>query len=130
MQSCFLMKFLFLSLDSVLRCRRMLHAHSVNCNGPITQPICGEHVRMVRKQLDAVNQVQFHSRHLLRWNIHESKSSILLHLETFRNCADIAITSNTGGIPPLFVERSNPFLLYYRDYRAPEENNVFPLVVR
>lgn len=50
--------------------------------------------------------------------------------ETFRNCADIAITSNTGGIPPLFVSKSNPFLLYYRDYRAPEENNVFPLVVR
>lgn len=50
--------------------------------------------------------------------------------ETFRNCADVAITSNTGGIPPLFVGKSNPYLLYYRDYRAPDEDNVFPLVVR
>jgi len=50
--------------------------------------------------------------------------------ETFRNCADIAITSNTGGVPPLFVGKQNPFLLYYKDLRAPEDSNVFPLVVR
>lgn len=50
--------------------------------------------------------------------------------ETFRNCADVAITSNTGGVPPLFVGKKNPFLLYYKDLRAPEDNNVFPLVVR
>lgn len=53
-----------------------------------------------------------------------------LSAETFRNCADIAITSNTGGIPPLFVGRRNPFLLYYRDYRAPEDENIFPLIIR
>lgn len=51
--------------------------------------------------------------------------------ETFRNCADISIVSATGGgIPPLFVESKNPFLLYYRDFRAPEPDNVFPLVIR
>lgn len=50
--------------------------------------------------------------------------------ETFRNCADIAITSNTGAIPPAFVESNNPFLLYYKDLRAPAPYNVFPLVVR
>ncbi|KAI8127774.1 hypothetical protein CVS40_2570 [Lucilia cuprina] len=51
--------------------------------------------------------------------------------ETFRNCADIAIVSNTGGgLPPLFVNNRNPYLLYYRDYRAPEDKNVFPLIVR
>ncbi|KAL5278403.1 hypothetical protein ACFFRR_003188 [Megaselia abdita] len=54
--------------------------------------------------------------------------------ETFRNCADVAIVSNTGGgLPPAFVSSSrpkSPFLLYYRDYRAPEGNNVFPLIVR
>lgn len=51
--------------------------------------------------------------------------------ETFRNCADIGIYSNTGsGRPPLFVEKSNPFLLYYRDLRADPANNVFPLIVR
>lgn len=50
--------------------------------------------------------------------------------ETFRNCADIAITSNTGGVPPLFAGKKNPYLLYYKDLRAPEESNVFPLVVR
>lgn len=53
-----------------------------------------------------------------------------LFLETFRNCADVAITSNTGGIPPLFIGKNNPFLLYYRDYRAPDDENVFPLVVK
>jgi hypothetical protein len=51
--------------------------------------------------------------------------------ETFRNCADISIYSNTGsGRPPLFVENRNPFLLYYRDLRADPQNNVFPLIVR
>lgn len=51
--------------------------------------------------------------------------------ETFRNCADISIYSNTGsGRPPLFVENRNPFLLYYRDLRADPVNNVFPLIVR
>lgn len=52
--------------------------------------------------------------------------------ETFRNCADIAITSNTGGgVPPIFVNSNkHPFLLYYRDIRAKSPNNVFPLIVR
>ena len=50
--------------------------------------------------------------------------------ETFRNCADVVIVSNTGGIPPIFVENKNPFLLYYRDLRADPSNNVFPLIVR
>lgn len=50
--------------------------------------------------------------------------------EIFRNCADVAITSNTGGIPPLFIGKNNPFLLYYRDYRAPDDDNLFPLIVR
>lgn len=54
-----------------------------------------------------------------------------IFLETFRNCADIAIISNTGGgVPPIFVDQSNPYLLYYRDSRAPEQNNIFPLIVR
>lgn len=42
----------------------------------------------------------------------------------------MAITSNTGGIPPLFIGKNNPFVLYYRDYRAPDDENIFPLVVR
>ncbi|GAB0093326.1 uncharacterized protein DMENIID0001_084100 [Sergentomyia squamirostris] len=50
--------------------------------------------------------------------------------ETFRNCADIAITSNTGALPPHFAENANPFLLYYRDLRAQAPNDIFPLVVR
>ncbi|XP_029710470.1 uncharacterized protein LOC115255700 [Aedes albopictus] len=52
--------------------------------------------------------------------------------ETFRNCADISIVTATGGgVPPLFVdETKNPFLLYYRDFRAPEGNDVFPLIIR
>lgn len=51
--------------------------------------------------------------------------------ETFRNCADIAIHSSTGsGLPPIFVNTQNPFLLYYRDLRADPQNNVFPLIVR
>ncbi|XP_077291071.1 uncharacterized protein LOC143914655 [Arctopsyche grandis] len=50
--------------------------------------------------------------------------------ETFRNCADISIVTNTGGVPPSAIGPDNPFLLYYRDYRAPPTNNVFPLVVR
>lgn len=53
--------------------------------------------------------------------------------ETFRNCADIGIYSNTGsGVPPIFVtsQQKNPFLLYYRDLRADPQNNVFPLIVR
>ncbi|XP_048479610.1 uncharacterized protein LOC105381531 isoform X2 [Plutella xylostella] len=50
--------------------------------------------------------------------------------ETFRNCADVAIVTSTGGLPPAFagdLRRDNPFLLYYRDLRMP--TNVFPLVV-
>lgn len=54
----------------------------------------------------------------------------MISSEIFRNCADVAITSNTGAIPPLFVDKRNPFLLYYRDYRADDEDNVFPLIVR
>ncbi|KAL9882632.1 uncharacterized protein ACN427_010358 isoform 3-T4 [Glossina fuscipes fuscipes] len=51
--------------------------------------------------------------------------------ETFRNCADVAIVSNTGGgLPPLFVNNRNPYLLYYRDFRAPLSRNIFPLIVR
>lgn len=51
--------------------------------------------------------------------------------ETFRNCADISVVSNTGGLPPAFApdyRTDNPFLLYYRDFRAPE--SIYPLVVR
>ncbi|XP_055624381.1 uncharacterized protein LOC129767465 [Toxorhynchites rutilus septentrionalis] len=51
--------------------------------------------------------------------------------ETFRNCADISIVTTTGGIPPIFVEeQKNPFLLYYRDFRAQAPDNVFPLIIR
>lgn len=51
--------------------------------------------------------------------------------ETFRNCADIIVFAGIGsGRPPLFVEKKNPFLLYYKDLRAGPEKNVFPLVVR
>lgn len=50
--------------------------------------------------------------------------------ETFRNCADISIVTNTGGVPPSAITPDNPFLLYYRDFRAPPSNNIFPLVVR
>ncbi|ETN67840.1 hypothetical protein AND_000331 [Anopheles darlingi] len=51
--------------------------------------------------------------------------------ETFRNCADISIVSNTGGgRPPLFVGSNNPFLLYYKDYRDPKPDNVYPLIIR
>ncbi|KAF4527854.1 hypothetical protein B566_EDAN016499 [Ephemera danica] len=48
--------------------------------------------------------------------------------ETFRNCADVTITTSTAGFPPAFVEFDNPFLLYYRDYGRPNELN--PLVIR
>lgn len=54
----------------------------------------------------------------------------LLRLEIFRNCADVAITSNTGAIPPMFVGRRDPFLMYYRDYRGAADSNVYPLIVR
>jgi hypothetical protein len=51
--------------------------------------------------------------------------------ETFRNCADIGIFSSTGGgIPPAFIGNKYPFLLYYRDFRADSERNVFPLIIR
>jgi hypothetical protein len=51
--------------------------------------------------------------------------------ETFRNCADISIVTNTGGLPPSAIQNDdNPFLLYYRDFRAPPSNNIFPLVIR
>lgn len=60
----------------------------------------------------------------------EYLNCLLFNVETFRNCADVAITSNTGSIPPLFIGKNNPFLLYYRDYRAPDDENVFPLIVR
>lgn len=48
--------------------------------------------------------------------------------ETFRNCADVSITTSTGGVPPLFVQQDNPFLLYYREYSSP--NYQFPLIIR
>ncbi|XP_001602613.1 uncharacterized protein LOC100118714 [Nasonia vitripennis] len=47
--------------------------------------------------------------------------------ETFRNCADISIITSAAGLPPIFVQQDNPFLLYYRDYNSP---NIFPLIVR
>ncbi|XP_052873818.1 uncharacterized protein LOC128279134 [Anopheles cruzii] len=52
--------------------------------------------------------------------------------ETFRNCADVSIVSNTGGgRPPLFTaSANNPFLLYYRDFRDPQPDNVYPLIIR
>lgn len=52
--------------------------------------------------------------------------------ETFRNCADVSVYTSAGsGRPPLFVEKQNPFLLYYRDYRVPNpQRNVFPLIIR
>lgn len=52
--------------------------------------------------------------------------------ETFRNCADVGIYTSAGaGRPPIFVEKQNPFLLYYRDYRVSDpQKNVFPLIVR
>ena len=48
--------------------------------------------------------------------------------ETFRNCADVSIVTSTAGVPPLFVQQDNPFLLYYREYGSP--NNIFPLIIR
>lgn len=49
--------------------------------------------------------------------------------ETFRNCADVTITTSTGGgVPPEFASADNPYQLYVRDLRAP--NYVFPLVIR
>ncbi|XP_056635412.1 uncharacterized protein LOC130444348 [Diorhabda sublineata] len=51
--------------------------------------------------------------------------------ETFRNCADVAIHSSTGGaVPPIFVESLNPYQLFYKDHRRPAPYNVVPLVVR
>lgn len=50
--------------------------------------------------------------------------------ETFRNCADISILTSVGaGIPPIFAEQDNPFLLYYRT-ATKSEIKVLPLVVR
>ncbi|XP_057653302.1 uncharacterized protein LOC130892086 [Diorhabda carinulata] len=51
--------------------------------------------------------------------------------ETFRNCADVAIHSSSGGaVPPIFVESLNPYQLFYKDHRRPAPYNVVPLVVR
>ncbi|XP_059483213.1 uncharacterized protein LOC132201236 [Neocloeon triangulifer] len=55
--------------------------------------------------------------------------------ETFRNCADVTITTSTSGLPPAFVEQDNPFLLYYRDYsrkntRTHESYSLEPLIIR
>ncbi|KAJ8928284.1 hypothetical protein NQ314_019167 [Rhamnusium bicolor] len=51
--------------------------------------------------------------------------------ETFRNCADVAIHTSTGGaMPPLFVDQQNPYQLYYKDYTRPAPYNVVPLVIR
>ncbi|KAJ8977942.1 hypothetical protein NQ317_017410 [Molorchus minor] len=50
--------------------------------------------------------------------------------ETFRNCADVAIHTSTGGaIPPIFAGQ-NPYILYYKDSRKPAPYNVVPLVIR
>lgn len=49
--------------------------------------------------------------------------------ETFRNCADVAILSNAGAVPPIFAI-DNPYMLFFRDTRRPAPYNVFPLVVR
>lgn len=119
-------------------CHRMSPVPNVSYNGPITPPICGVNVRMaqrrsvVEKRVNVI--IQFNWIHQL--NGMESLLSyislfFIFFLETFRNCADIAIISNTGGgVPPIFVDQSNPYLLYYRDSRAPEQNNIFPLIVR
>lgn len=57
--------------------------------------------------------------------------------ETFRNCADIAITTSTLGLPPNFVDNyerisnfieDNPFLLYFRSALQPQK--VHPLIIR
>ncbi|XP_047110088.1 uncharacterized protein LOC124784833 [Schistocerca piceifrons] len=49
--------------------------------------------------------------------------------ETFVNCADVAIVTAIGGLPPSFVSsQDNPHLLYYRDFRTP--GAVAPLVIR
>lgn len=51
--------------------------------------------------------------------------------ETFRNCADVAIHSSSGGaIPPFFVDIVNPHQLFYKDYSKPAPYNVVPLVIR
>jgi len=56
--------------------------------------------------------------------------------ETFRNCADVTITTSTSGLPPAFVEQDNPFLLYYRDYsrkQSPATHEAYsltPLIIR
>ncbi|CAB0041587.1 unnamed protein product [Trichogramma brassicae] len=47
--------------------------------------------------------------------------------ETFRNCADVSIITSAAGLPPIFVQQDNPFLLYYRDQRTP---NIHPLIIR
>ncbi|XP_067013072.1 uncharacterized protein [Anabrus simplex] len=49
--------------------------------------------------------------------------------EVFRNCADVSVVTSTSGLPPPFATApENPFLLYYRDLRAP--GAVAPLIIR
>lgn len=85
---------------------------------------------MALKQLVVEKLVKKRTRKILQIYLLSFYLFFLL-IETFRNCADIAIISNTGGgVPPIFVDQSNPYLLYYRDSRAPEQNNIFPLIVR
>ncbi|XP_075218163.1 uncharacterized protein LOC142322953 [Lycorma delicatula] len=51
--------------------------------------------------------------------------------ETFRNCADIAITTSTSGLPPSFVDNykdNNPYLLYFKSALQPQK--VHPLIIR
>ena len=48
--------------------------------------------------------------------------------ETFRNCADVSITTSTGGVPPLYVQQDYPFLLHYREFGSP--NDIQPLIIR
>lgn len=49
--------------------------------------------------------------------------------ETFRNCADISITTSTLGLPPAFVSSifQNPFAL---SFKTALPNSVQPLVIR
>lgn len=103
---------------------------SVSFNGLTIPEICGASAKMVPKLQDVVNQViqkldkRFQKKYI------ELDRLFFLPIETFRNCADIAIVSNTGsGLPPLFVQNDNPFLLYYKDLRS-QAQKTYPLIVR
>ncbi|KAG7209132.1 hypothetical protein KM043_015276 [Ampulex compressa] len=48
--------------------------------------------------------------------------------ETFRNCADVSISTSTAAVPPQFVQQENPFSIYYNDIRS--SYSAYPLVVK